>query len=252
MIMIKSVMRFISLFSKHMLLVYRCISIITEILISVFTIYNLACGIFTFSDFYLYINLVNFALVLCAIIFPMKIEFLAASSFIYSMVILLTTSLNKNLLGFMLYILTCAILFSRGFFRKKRIAKTVVSVIFFFVVFASQLRFGSAVFLRSLFVLAEYSFVIFLIILFYYLYLRNQGKSPIEKFLDLSQFPDLTERDKEWIELILKETKYITIASQYKVTEGTVKNRMRVIFKVLDVSDRIGFMATYGGYEIKK
>jgi hypothetical protein len=34
--------------------------------------------------------------------------------------------------------------------------------------------------------------------------------------------------------------------------EGTVKNRMRLIFKVLDVSDRIGFMATYGGYEIKK
>lgn len=34
--------------------------------------------------------------------------------------------------------------------------------------------------------------------------------------------------------------------------EGTVKNRMRGIFKILDVSDRIGFMATYGGYEIKK
>lgn len=252
MIMIKSIMRFISLFSKHMLLVYRCISIAAEVLISIFTIYNLCCGNFSFSDFRFYINLLNFILVLFAVIFPVKIEFLAAASFIYSMEILLTTRLSENLLGFMLYILTCAILFSRGFFRKKRIAKTVVSVIFFFVIFATQLRFGSAVFLRSLFVLAEYSFVIFLIILFYYLYLRNQGKSPIEKFLDLSQFPDLTERDKEWIELILKETKYITIASQYKVTEGTVKNRMRVIFKILDVSDRIGFMATYGGYEIKK
>ena len=252
MIMIKLTMRFISLFSKHMLLVYRCISIIAEILISVFTIYTLAYGIFTFSDFHFYINLVAFALVLCAVIFPMKIEFLAASSFIYSMEILLTTSLNKNLLGFMLYILTCAILFSRGFFRKNRIAKTIASVIFFFAIFATQLRFGTSEFLKSLFILAEYSFVIFLIILFYYLYLRNQGKSPIEKILDLSQFPDLTERDKEWIELILQETKYITIASQYNVTEGTVKNRMRVIFRILDVSDRIGFMATFGGYEIKK
>lgn len=252
MIMIRLNMRFISLFSKHMLLVYRCISIAAEVLISVFTIYNLCCGNFALFDFHFFINLLNFILVLCAVIFPVKIEFLAAAAFIYSMEILLTTSLSENLLGFMLYVLTCAILFSRGFFRKKRITKTIAFIIFFFVIFATQLRFGSAKFLRSLFILAEYSFVIFLIILFYYLYLRNQGKSPIEKFLDLSQFPDLTERDKEWIELILKETKYITIASQYKVTEGTVKNRMRIIFKILDVSDRIGFMATYGGYEIKK
>lgn len=252
MIMIRLIMRFISLFSKHMLLVYRCISIVAEVLICVFTIYNLWCGNFTIFDFHFYINLLNFVLVLLAVIFPMKIEFLAVASFIYSMEILLTTNLSENLLGFMLYVLTCAILFSRGFFRKNRIAKTAASIIFFFVIFATQVRFGYAEFLQSFFTLAEYSFVIFLIILFYYLYLRNQGKSPIEKFLDLSQFPDLTERDKEWIELILQETKYITIASQYKVTEGTVKNRMRVIFKVLDVSDRIGFMATYGGYEIKK
>ena len=155
-------------------------------------------------------------------------------------------------MGFMMYILTCAILFSRGFFRKSRLTKIIVAIIIFFGLFATQLRFGADVFVESIFVLAEYAFVVFLIILFYYLYLRNQGKSPIEKELDLSLFPELTERDKEWIELILQETKYSTIASQYKITEGAVKNRMRLIFKTLDVSDRIGFMATYGGFTIKK
>lgn len=120
MIMIRLIMRFISLFSKHMLLVYRCISIVAEFLISIFTIYNLWCGNFTFFDFHFYINLMNFILVLCAVIIPVKIEFLAVASFIYSMEILLTTKLNENLLGFMLYVLTCAILFSRGFFRKNR------------------------------------------------------------------------------------------------------------------------------------
>ncbi len=152
----------------------------------------------------------------------------------------------------MMYVLTCAILFSRGFFRKKRLFKTVCAVILFFIIFSTELRFGIADFVKSLFYVAEYSFIIALIILFYYLYLRNQGKSPIEKILDLSLFPDLTDRDKEWIELILKETKYSTIANQYNVTEGTVKNRMRIIFKILDVSDRIGFIATYGGFEIKR
>ena len=244
-------MRFISLFSKNMALVYRCISIIASILILIYTTANLILGNFSFTDFHLYINLLALIFTIITIIFPIKTEFFATASFVYSVEILFTTILHQNVMGMMMYVLTCAILFSRGFFRKKRLFKTVCAVILFFIIFSTELRFGTADFVKSLFYVAEYSFIIALIILFYYLYLRNQGKSPIEKILDLSLFPDLTDRDKEWIELILKETKYSTIANQYNVTEGTVKNRMRRIFKILDVSDRIGFMATYGGFEIK-
>ena len=245
-------MRFISLFSKHMALIYRCISIVAAILISAVTVFFMITGAYSFTDFRLYINLFSLVFVVVSIMWPVKIEFLATVSLVYAVEILLTTPLRENLMGFMMYVLTCAILFSRGFFRKKRIEKIIVAIIIFFGLFATELRFGTSLFVESLFVLAEYSFVLFLIILFYYLYLRNQGKSPIEKELDLSLFPELTDRDKEWIELILLETKYSTIASQYKITEGAVKNRMRLIFKTLDVSDRIGFMATYGGYKIKK
>ncbi len=245
-------MRFISLFSKHMALIYRCISIVAAILISAVTVFFMITGAYSFTDFRLYINLFSLVFVVVSIVWPVKIEFLATVSFVYAVEILITKVLSEDLMGFMMYVLTCAILFSRGFFRKNRIGKIIVAIIIFFALFSTELRFGVNTFVESLFVLAEYSFVLFLIILFYYLYLRNQGKSPIEKELDLSLFPELTDRDKEWIELILQETKYSTIASQYKITEGAVKNRMRVIFKTLDVSDRIGFMATYGGYTIKK
>lgn len=244
-------MRFISLFSKYMSLIYRCISILAAILISIYTTANVILGNFTFADYHLYINLFTLIFTIISIVFPVKIEFLAIVSFVYAVEILFTKILHQDVMGLLMYVLTCAILFSRGFFRKKRLFKTVCVVILFFVLFSTELRFGTADFVKSLFYVAEYAFVITLIILFYYLYLRNQGKSPIEKFLDLSLFPELTDRDKEWIALILKETKYSTIASQYNVTEGTVKNRVRVIFKILDVSDRIGFMATYGGFEIR-
>ena len=244
-------MRFISLFSKYMSLIYRCISILAAILISIYTTVNVILGNFTFADYHLYINLFTLIFTIISIVFPVKIEFLAIVSFVYAVEILFTKMLHQDVMGLLMYVLTCAILFSRGFFRKKRFFKTVCAVILFFILFSTEIRFGTADFVKSIFYVAEYAFVITLIILFYYLYLRNQGKSPIEKFLDLSLFPELTDRDKEWIDLILKETKYSTIATQYNVTEGTVKNRMRIIFKILDVSDRIGFMATYGGYEIK-
>ena len=244
-------MRFISLFSKYMSLIYRCISILAAILISIYTTANVILGNFTFADYHLYINLFTLIFTIISIVFPVKIEFLAIVSFVYAVEILFTKMLHQDVMGLLMYVLTCAILFSRGFFRKKRFFKTVCAVILFFILFSTEIRFGTADFVKSIFYVAEYAFVITLIILFYYLYLRNQGKSPIEKFLDLSLFPELTDRDKEWIALILKETKYSTIATQYNVTEGTVKNRMRIIFKILDVSDRIGFMATYGGYEIK-
>ena len=235
-----------------MALIYRCISVAAAVLIAGITAYYMILGDYSLMDYRLYINAFALAFVIFTIAWPVKIEFLATVTLVYAVEILITTPLRENLMGFMMYVLTCAILFSRGFFRKNRMAKIIMSIIIFFGLFATQLRFGANVFVESIFILAEYAFVVFLIILFYYLYLRNQGKSPIEKELDLSLFPELTERDKEWIELILQETKYSTIASQYKITEGAVKNRMRLIFKTLDVSDRIGFMATYGGFTIKK
>lgn len=71
-----------------------------------------------------------------------------------------------------------------------------------------------------------------------------------DKVLDLSAFPDLTIRDIEWIKLILKEIKYETIARKYNLSEGTVKNNFARIFKILNVGDRIHFMAVYGGCKV--
>ncbi len=245
-------MRFVSLFSKYMVVIYRCISIVAAFLIVADTVFGLFSGFNSFDNFRIYINLFVLLFITFSIIFPVKIEFLAIVTFIYAVEILVSTPFNQSIMGFMMYILTCAIFFSRGYFRKKRFTKITCAVILYFLLFATQLRFGREDFVKALFMLAEYSFLLFLIIFFYYIYLRNQGKSPLEKFLDLSLYPELSDRDKEWIELILKETKYSTIAKQYNITEGTVKNRMRFIFKTLDVSDRIGFMATFGGFQLKK
>lgn len=244
-------MRFVELLPDHLKSIYRCIAIGALLLVLMIAGTNIIQFGFSFSvDFFIYLLILIF--IALTIIFPQKIEFLAVGAFIYSYKMLFTSTLNKHPEGFVLYIAACAILFARGFFRKNKWKKVgLLSVIFAAFLF-SELRFGYMEFFKSFFTFLCYFFLLFIIILFYYLDLRNHGKSTLEKYINLSSYPELSDRDKEWLELVLKETKYSTIASEYNVTEGTVKNRMRYIYKVLQVSDRIGLMATYGGFILKK
>lgn len=244
-------MRFVELLPNHLKSIYRCLAILALVLFSTIALNSLFQNDFAF-ELEFFVNLPIFIFLILNIIFPQKIEFLAFAAFIFSGKILFTSVLSKNPAGFVLYIAACAILFARGYFRKNRWPKVGFFAVVFAALLFSEIRFGAYELLKSFFTFLCYSFLIFVIILFYYLYLRNHGKSTLEKFLDLSSYPDLSDRDKEWLELVLKETKYSTIATEYDVTEGTVKNRMRYIYKVLEVSDRIGLMATYGGFTLKK
>ena len=243
-------MRFVELFSNHLKTIYRCIAIAALLLIATIVVNHFVQFGFSFSiDFFVYLLIVLF--ITLNIIFPQKIEFLAIAAFIYSYKMLFTSTLDKNSEGFILYIAACSILFAKGFFRRNKWKKVILLSVIFAAFLLSEIRFGYIEFLKSLFAFLSYFFLLFVIILFYYLYLRNHGKSTLEKYINLSSYPDLSERDKEWLELVLKDTKYSTIAAEYNVTEGTVKNRMRYIYKVLQVSDRIGLMATFGGFTIK-
>lgn len=244
-------MRLVELLPDHLKSIYRFIAIGALLLVLMISGAQFIQAGFSFSiDFFIYLLIEIF--IILNIIFPQKIEFLSFAAFIFSYKQLYTSTLHRHPEGFVLYIAACAILFARGFFRKNKWKKVAFLSVIFAAFLFSQIRFGYIEFLKSFFAFLCYYFLLFVIILFYYLYLRDHGKSTLEKYLDLSSYPELSDRDKEWLELVLKETKYSTIAAEYDVTEGTVKNRMRFIYKVLQVSDRIGLMATYGGFILKK
>ena len=82
-------------------------------------------------------------------------------------------------------------------------------------------------------------------------FLKIICESKTARILDLSQYPELTLRDKEWLRDIIEEKKYEDIARDSGITIGTLKNRMHQIFLVIGVEDRIQLLATYGGYEVK-
>ena len=109
-----------------MALIYRCISVAAAVLIAGITAYYMILGEYSVRDFRLYLNAFALAFVFFTIAWPVKIEFLATVTLVYAVEILISTPLRENLMGFMMYVLTCAILFSRGFFRKKRMTKKLI------------------------------------------------------------------------------------------------------------------------------
>ena len=63
-------------------------------------------------------------------------------------------------------------------------------------------------------------------------------------------YPELKQRDAEWLKAILKGEKYQYIAIEYKMSVGSVKNRFKYIFSILECGDRRGFITSYADYEI--
>lgn len=148
---------------------------------------------------------------------------------------------------FIIGILSLAI---TGFFRKKGKIKTITFFLIFVFLLISEIRFEKNIFILS--VTSKIFFFFTDVIVFVLSYYLSLGKIIFKtnKFINLADFPDLTLRDAEWIELILKETKYETIAKEYNLSEGTVKNNFHRIFKILNVTDRIHFMSVYSGAKI--
>ena len=94
--------------------------------------------------------------------------------------------------------------------------------------------------------------LVFLVTLFFTAnFLKIVHAKKTARIWDLSQFPELTQRDKEWLKQIIEEKRYEEIAKDSGVTVGTLKNRMHQIFNIVGIEDRISLLGTYGGYEVK-
>lgn len=156
----------------------------------------------------------------------------------------------KNNLGIFIFIAGIQVLVLTGFFQRKSRIKTILFSLLYILLILSEIRFGLRIFLLSL--ISKTSF--FLVTVFVILLSFHIGLGKViftyDKTLDLSDFSDLTVRDAEWLRLVLKKTKYDTIARKYNLTEGTVKNNFMRIFKTLGVQDRIHFMSVYGNCKI--
>ena len=182
------------------------------------------------------------------IIFPYKFEAIAVFAFFYTGVLLYADPLNP--LSVLIYFLGIVSLYIRGLLKKKRMLKSILISSGVIVILFSNIRYGWFFFLEDF----ENKIIccIVCVLIFIFIVLEKNKLKQNKCLLDLSLFPELTQRDKEWIEMALSQEKYDTIARQYNLSPNYVKNRMRVIFKILEVPDRLALIAKYSGCSVKK
>lgn len=207
----------------------------------------------TFLESDLNIAIVDFtslAFFIFLIFFPQHISCFAIIAFLYSFKIIIVDTLAVNPIGQLLYLLGVSCLIYIGFFRTHRAFKIVCSVILNHILIALSARFGALVCINSFIVSFGYSLALLVTLFFTTNFMRQIHIKKTARIWDLSQYPELTQRDKEWLKQILEEKRYEEIAASSGVTVGTLKNRMHQIFTVVGIEDRISLLATYGGYEV--
>ncbi len=244
-----------NLYSKRMQIFIRLISLLATIIIVIsntqrflnFGLQNLLTEKFEFFTFI--INSISIILFLIVILFPAKMGLFPILSFIYGTIILVFEP--ENNMGILLFWLSSVTLHARGFFNQKKKLKEIITSIIFCGLILSELRFGLDVFFNNLLEKLSYTFIYFVSLFFFQIYIKDElDILKNNKKLDLKNYCELRVRDAEWLGLILNGKKYDYLAITYDMSIGSVKNRIKVIFDVLEVGDKQGFLNKYSDFQI--
>ena len=182
---------------------------------------------------------------------PQHFIIFAIISFLYSFKIILVDTVAEYPIGQLLFMMGVSLLLFMGFYRYHRPTKILTSILINYLSIFTNLRFGTDVLINSLITAIGYTLVFFVTLFFTISFFRFLFVTKNARVWDLSQYPDLTQRDKEWLKQIIDEKRYEEIAAASGVTVGTLKNRMHQIFTIIGMEDRIQLLATYAGYEVK-
>lgn len=239
-------------YTKKTLLLFRLFALIAIVILITSFIYSIIYknlfSSYSNTIFY-FTNIISIFLLFFVLIYPQKIEICSIITFIYSLQIFIFEP--NNTMGLFMYILTVAMLYARGFYNIHKKQKNIFTIIIFILLNLSQMRFGSKIFLDSLIQTVGFSFIYLLSIYFIKAAIRNDyNTNSSSNILNLKNYDKLTIRDALWLIQIQNKVKYDAIAIKSKVAPGTVKNRLKFIFSVLEVGDKQGFINEYSTFEI--
>ena len=239
-------------YTKKTLLLFRLFALIAIVILITSFIYSIIYknlfSSYSNTIFY-FTNIISIFLLFFILIYPQKIEVCSVITFIYSLQIFIFEP--NNTMGLFMYILTVAMLYARGFYNIHKKQKNIFTIIIFILLNLSQMRFGSKIFLDSLIQTVGFSFIYLLSIYFIKAAIRNDyNTNSSSNILNLKNYDKLTIRDALWLIQIQNKVKYDAIAIKSKVAPGTVKNRLKFIFSVLEVGDKQGFINEYSTFEI--
>lgn len=147
------------------------------------------------------------------------------------------------LLGFICLLGSLAFFYEMDFFKTKKILKVILLYLPPLVLMFINIKpYGIVNFLVNLFHIFGIGIITCMILLLYYPRIQEMRQHKKVKYISRDS---CSEQDLEWLRIVLKGDKYITIAKQYKVSESKVKTRMLELYKMLNAKDRTEFLTMY-------
>lgn len=241
-----------NIYSKKQQFVIKIISIVAIIILTlceinyIFFKYIFNTG-FSYDTVSFLVNVFAISMISFLIIWPSKIEIIALIAFMFMAMTLIYEP--DNPMGVCMFLLEIAILKVRNFFSEKALLKSISLVVIYVLLLLTELRFGFSVFFNAFIWKIGLFFVCLLTIYFVQFYVSERKSD--NRILNLYDYPQLTKRDALWLQKVIQKIKYDAIAREEGMSLGSVKNRFRFIFNVLEVGDKIGFLNKYSEYKIE-
>jgi hypothetical protein len=238
-------------------LIWRLVAVICMLAWSIVLIHDLNIHIqgITESDGQFLTPLTN--VILCGIIiFALGLLILYPLEFrIYA--VLLSSRGLLNLIdggstsGLLMYMVGLTFAFHSGFFKKYREIKIILVTLFPILAIVSQARFSMANAALSFLNFIAIIIMLGLVFLLFLPDIRKMRKQVIHNtqivYIPAEKF---TDRDIRCLKKVQAGEKYESISSDENIGLSTLKNRMKVLYKSLDVYDKTTFMSAYAGYTI--
>ncbi len=246
------------IYTKYALHSFRIIAIICALFLTISEIHNISIGksiltiirktpIDYYSFFFRCLNFVSIALFIALSIFPRRIEFFSFITFVYAVSIIPFEP--ENYMGLLMFSLGTTTLLARGLLKKHRLIKFSLLIGVYCVLLLSHIRFGLHNFINYFVINIAGLLVQVLSIFFLQAYYINTIIFE-DKRLNLAEYQSLNERDCTILKKIQENTKYSVIAREVGLSEGALKNRLHIVFDILETGDKQGFLSIYEDWEI--
>lgn len=192
------------------------------------------------------INYIVCCICILYVIFPKRLELIGFVCLLYT--ILISFIEPRNPMNILMIFLSFSCFLVRGFYNNHKRTKIIFSSIFIIC----MLIVSVIILKRNIFVflIEKFAYIFICSVIFFLIKYNYCKKYDSNKILNLYHYEKLTKRDAEWLNKILKKVKYETIARNYGMSEGYVRNRICFIYGILGVGDKIGFLNIYGDYSI--
>lgn len=241
-------------YSKKTLLLFKLFSVMGVVILLISFIRDFFLGtLFSTTEHFLiaftFLKISTIILLSIVAFYPYKMGICSIVAFIYAVLILVFEPTNT--MGFFMYALGITSLYARGYYNSQRKTKNLITLFTFIALNLTQIHYGLEIFISSMIETVGFAFIYFLSIYFMSAAIKNDYNiNSSSRILNLKHYDKLNIRDALWLIQIQNKVKYDAIAINSKVSPGTVKNRLKFIFSVLEVGDKQGFLNEYSTFEI--